>query len=84
MWVKSGCNNWGRGDRLFAQREMVEKEGLLRILKDLDDKDLLERASYITFDQFVMNTIQQIQDIEVNLSSVQADYGKNHTLKLND
>ena len=66
------------GDRLFAQREMVEKEGLLRILKDLDDKDLLERASYITFDQFVMNTIQQIQDIEVNLSSVQADYGKNH------
>ena len=66
------------GDRLFAQREMVEKEGLLRILEDLDDKDLLERASYITFDQFVMNTIQQIQDIEVNLSSVQADYGKNH------
>ena len=36
------------GDRLFAQREMVEKEGLLRILEDLDDKDLLERASYIT------------------------------------
>ena len=52
--------------------------GLLTILEDLDDKDLLERASYITFDQFVMNTIQQIQDIEVNLSSVQADYGKNH------
>ena len=71
------------GDRLFAQREMVEKEGLLRILEDLDDKDLLERASYITFDQFVMSTIQQIQDIEVNLSSVQADYGNNH-LKLND
>ena len=66
------------GDRLFAQREMVEKEGLLRILEDLDDKDLLERASYITFDQFVMSTIQQIQDIEVNLSSVQADYGNNH------
>ena len=66
------------GDRLFAQREMVEKEGLLRILEDLNDKDLLERASYITFDQFVMNTIQQIQDIEVNLSSVQADYGNNH------
>ena len=66
------------GDRLFAQREMVEKEGLLRILEDLNDKDLLERASYITFDQFVMNTIQQIQDIEVNLSSVQSDYGDNH------
>ena len=25
-----------------------------------------------------MNTIQQIQDIEVNFNSVQADYGKNH------
>ena len=66
------------GDRLFAQREMVEKEGLLKILENLNDKDLLERASYITFDQSVMNTIQQIQDVEVQLSSVQADYGDNH------
>ena len=31
------------GDRLFAQREMVEKEGLLRILEDLNDKDLLNK-----------------------------------------
>ena len=66
------------GDRLFAQRAMLEKEGLLTILNDLDDKDLLERASYITFDQFVMNTIQQIQDIEVQLSSLSANYGINH------
>jgi capsular exopolysaccharide synthesis family protein len=66
------------GDRLVAQREMVEKQGLLRILEDLDDKDLIERASYITFDQFVMNTIQQIQDINVQLSSLDADYGENH------
>jgi capsular exopolysaccharide synthesis family protein len=66
------------GDRLFAQREMVEKEGLLKILENLDDKDLLEQASYITFDQSVMNTIQQIQDVEVQLSSVQEDYGDNH------
>jgi succinoglycan biosynthesis transport protein ExoP len=66
------------GDRLFAQRAMLEKEGLISILNDLDDKDLLERASYITFDQFVMNTIQQIQDIEVQLSSLSANYGINH------
>ncbi len=66
------------GDRLMAQREMMEKEGLLKILADLDDKDLIERASYITFDQFVMNTIQQIQDIEVQLSSLDADFGENH------
>lgn len=66
------------GDRLMAQKVMVEKEGLLSILEDLDDKDLIERASYITFDQFVVNTIQQIQDIEVQLSSLNADFGENH------
>ncbi len=66
------------GDRLFAQKEMVEKQGLLEILEDLDDKDLIERASYITFDQFVSSTIQQIQDIDVQLSSLNADYGANH------
>jgi capsular exopolysaccharide synthesis family protein len=66
------------GDRLMAQKDMVEKEGLLQILEDLDDKDLIEQASYITFDQIVMNTIQQLQDIEVQLSSLDADYGENH------
>ena len=66
------------GDRLMAQKVMVEKEGLLKILEGLDEKGLIERASYITFDQFVMNTIQQIQDIDVQLSSLDADYGKNH------
>jgi succinoglycan biosynthesis transport protein ExoP len=66
------------GDRVAAQREMGEKQGLLNILESLDDKDLLERASYITFDQFVMSTIQQLQDIEVELSSLEADFGANH------
>jgi capsular exopolysaccharide synthesis family protein len=66
------------GDRLMAQKEMVEKEGLLQILKDLDDKDLMKQASYITFDQIVMNTIQQLQDVDVQLSSLDADYGPNH------
>lgn len=66
------------GDRLMAQSEMVAKEGLLKILEDLDDKGLVERASYITFDQFVLNSIQQLQDIDVQLSSLEADYGINH------
>jgi capsular exopolysaccharide synthesis family protein len=66
------------GDRLMAQKDMVEKEGLLQILKDLDDKDLMKQASYITFDQIVMNTIQQLQDVDVQLSSLDADYGPNH------
>ena len=66
------------GDRLAAQTQMVEKQGLLDILEGLDDKGLIERASYITFDQFVMNTIQQLQDIDVQLSALEADYGVNH------
>jgi len=66
------------GDRLSAQTEMVDREGKLKILEALSDKDLMEQASYITFDQFVMNTMQQIQDIDVQLSSLQADYGINH------
>ncbi|MEI6890968.1 MAG: polysaccharide biosynthesis tyrosine autokinase [Pontiella sp.] len=66
------------GDRLMAQKEMGEREDLLKILENLDDKDLVERASYITFDQIVMSTIQHLQDINVQLSSLDADYGVNH------
>ncbi len=66
------------GDRLMAQEQMIEKKGLLDILEGLNDKDLVEQASYITFDQFVMSTIQQLQDIDVQLSSLDADYGANH------
>lgn len=65
-------------DRLSAQRNMVEKEGLLKILEGMTDKSLIERAAYITFDQLVMDKIRQIQDIEVELSSLEADYGVNH------
>jgi len=65
-------------ERLMAQSEMFTKQGLLKIIEDLDDKGLIERASYITFDQFVMNAIQQLQDIDVQLSSLEADYGVNH------
>jgi len=65
-------------DRIFAQKQMIEKKGLLDILDDLEDEDLMKRASRITFDQFVMNTIQQLQDIDVELSSLDADFGANH------
>ena len=65
-------------ERLAAQSEMVDKEEKLKILEKLDDKDLVDSASYITFDQFVVNTIQQIMDIEVQLSSLEADFGVNH------
>lgn len=67
-----------QADWVAARREMVEKDGLLKLLSELDDKSLRKRASYITFDQFVMNTIQQLQDIDVQLSSLKADYGENH------
>ncbi len=66
------------GDRLAAHREMLDKESLLNTLVELNDKDLMEQASYITFDQIVVSTVQQIQDIDVQLSSLNADYGENH------
>ena len=66
------------GDRLAAHREMLDKESLLKTLEGLDDKDLMEQASYITFDQIVVSTMQQIQDIDVQLSALDADFGKNH------
>ncbi len=66
------------GDRLFAQQQMLEKEGLLKVLENLEDKDLVDSASGLTNDQLVMNLIQQIQDIEVQLGSLSADYGPNH------
>jgi len=65
-------------DRLTAHREMMDKESLLKTLEDLNDKDLMEQASYITFDQIVVNTLQQLQDIDVQLSSLNADFGANH------
>lgn len=61
-----------------ARAEMLDKESLLNTLKGLGDKDLMEQASYITFDQIVVNTVQQIQDIDVQLSSLNADFGPNH------
>ncbi len=65
-------------DRLAAQRTMVETGESLNMLEHLEDKDLVDVASAITSDPMVMNAVQQIQDIEVQLSSVSADYGPNH------
>ncbi len=64
--------------RLAAQQEMINKKGSLEILEGLDEEGLIEQASYLTFDNLVMTTIQQIQDADVQLSSLEADFGKNH------
>ncbi|MCF7848846.1 MAG: polysaccharide biosynthesis tyrosine autokinase [Kiritimatiellales bacterium] len=66
------------GDRIAAQREMMEKQGLLDILAQLEDKDLIEQASYITYDQNVVSTRLQILDTEVQLKSLLEEYGENH------
>ncbi len=66
------------GARLAAQQEMINKDGSLKILEDLDDEGLIEQASYLTFDQLVMTTIQQLQDTDIQLSSLEADFGENH------
>ena len=64
--------------RLAAQLEMTEKEAQLKILADSDDKELIERASHITFDPMVMDAIRQIQNIEIQLVSLADDFGPNH------
>ena len=65
-------------DRLAAQREMVEKKGLLDILNNIGDEDLAEQASFITFDQFVVDIVRSMELLEVELSALDADFGKNH------
>lgn len=65
-------------DRMAAQQAMMEKEGILTILENLEDTDLVDSAAGITSDPLVMNTIRQIQDIGLQLSSLSADYGPNH------
>ena len=65
-------------DRLAAQREMVEKKGLLDILDSIGDEDLAEQASFITFDQFVVDVVRRMELLEVELSALDADYGRNH------
>lgn len=65
-------------DRMAAQQAMMEKEGILGILENLEDADLVDSASGITSDPMVMNAVQQIQEIDVQLSALTADYGPNH------
>ncbi len=66
------------GARLAAQRTMVDAGESLKILEDLEDKDLVNVATAITTDQLVMNIVMRLQDIEVQLSSLSADFGPNH------
>jgi polysaccharide biosynthesis transport protein len=65
-------------DRIAAEQEMIDKENLIKFLESMEDLDLMEQASYVTQDQLVMNTRQQILDHEVQLSSLRQDYGDNH------
>ncbi|MDF7801993.1 GNVR domain-containing protein [Pontiellaceae bacterium B1224] len=61
------------GDRLLAQKEILEKDGLLQVLKDLEGKDAPEQAAYITFDPTVVKTLQQFQDVSLQLNMLKAD-----------
>lgn len=66
------------GARLSAQSKMVDTGESLKMLENLEDKDLVDVAAAITSDQMVMNLVMRIQDIEVQLSSVSAEFGPNH------
>lgn len=65
-------------EKLGAEKVMLEREGLLKILDQIKDEDLLEQSSYVTQDQFVINTRQQILDVGVQLKQLEASYGANH------
>lgn len=65
-------------DQLAAQQEMVDKNVKLKVLDNLGDQDLVAAAQGVTQDPLIMNTIQRIQDIQVQLSSVSAEYGPKH------
>jgi capsular exopolysaccharide synthesis family protein len=65
-------------DSLAAQQEMMEKEGVLKILEGIGDEDLSDRVAGLTTDPLIMGIIQEIKDYEVQLSALSANYGSNH------
>jgi uncharacterized protein involved in exopolysaccharide biosynthesis len=60
-------------DRFLVMKEMLEKERLLRGLKELEGKEVQEQASFVTFDQTIINTLRQLQDVAVQLNMSKAD-----------
>lgn len=60
-------------DRLGAHKEMLVKEGLLQVLKGLEGKEVREQAAFITFDETIINTLRQLQDVSVQLTMLKSD-----------
>lgn len=68
-----------KADRLAAQQILLEKESLLKIMAELDGKNVIQRAGFISqFDESVVNVIQQIHEIEYKLKALGKEYGPNH------
>ena len=65
-------------ERLAALSEMQDQENLIKALSELEEKSVLELASYITFDEVVVGMVKQVEDIDVELSKLGEDYGANH------
>ena len=64
--------------RFSAWKEMIEIKAKLQILKDHAEEDLLGRASFTCFDPMVLNRLQQIQDIKIQITSLEAEQGDEH------
>ncbi len=65
-------------ERFTTQMEMIKKKAKLKILKDHANEDLIERASFISFDQMILNIIQQIQDIKIQTAFLETEQGDDH------
>lgn len=65
-------------ERVTTQMAMIETKAKLQILEDHAEEDLLERASFTCFDPLVLNSIQQIQEIKIQITLLEAEQGDEH------
>ena len=68
-----------QADRTAAQQVMVDKGVALAVLEKIKPEDLVESAPGITQDPQILYLVQQLQEVKVQLSSIGANYGPNHT-----
>lgn len=65
-------------ESLSAQREMMQLESTLSILKGITVEDLVKTVSALTDDVTVVNAIQRLAEVQGDLREAKAQYGEEH------
>lgn len=65
-------------DRIAARVDMLVRKARLEQLENLDGEDLLNAASYVVFDQPLLEIRRQLIDTSVTLKLMLESYGENH------